>query len=537
MPRISSGNAPRPREPAWKLLFRIPGLTRDVSIAENLLIGVGCSIWTTLLALAVVPLYLKQLGLEAYGVIGLVITLQGLLQSLDLGLAPTLNREVARSRAAGDPTGSAGLLRCLEVIYWLTAALIAATLVLAAPGIASRWLKAEHLTPQSLSTAMAIIGLIVAFRWPIGIYQGALMGAERLALSNFLTMGMTTIGALGAAAIISWFSPTLNAFLLWQALVGVVFAGIARHCAWRVAGKAPRPRFDWGELRRVWRFSAGMALITAFAVVFTQVDKLLLSRLVSLTELGYYILATTMASTLYLIVTPMFNVMYPRFTSLAANHELPKLERLYTQGTRLLVAAVFPLAAMLILGGRDLTLLWTRDREIANHVAPILALLAAGSALHAVMYFPYALQLAFGRPRIANQINATLLVVLVPLLVWLARTYGAVGGALAWLVLHVLYVAIGSWWTHKHILPALGLPWFTRDVCLPLVLALVLGLAGWEALRMDGLPMLGRLVLAGSTSALIALAIVATSGDLRRRVVGLLRELPTGRFGSRLPPC
>ena len=46
-----------------------------------------------------IPIYISYLGIESYGLIGLFIILQGLLSLLDMGLSPTLNREMARFRA------------------------------------------------------------------------------------------------------------------------------------------------------------------------------------------------------------------------------------------------------------------------------------------------------------------------------------------------------------------------------------------------------------------------------------------------------
>lgn len=52
-----------------------------------------------LMGLVFVPLYIKFLGMEAYGLIGFFATLQALFSILDLGLGATLNRELARASA------------------------------------------------------------------------------------------------------------------------------------------------------------------------------------------------------------------------------------------------------------------------------------------------------------------------------------------------------------------------------------------------------------------------------------------------------
>jgi len=48
------------------------------------------------MSLAFVPLYIKYLGIEAYGLIGVFAILQAWLRLLDMGMKPAINREMAR---------------------------------------------------------------------------------------------------------------------------------------------------------------------------------------------------------------------------------------------------------------------------------------------------------------------------------------------------------------------------------------------------------------------------------------------------------
>ena len=100
-----------------------------MSLSRNLIVGLVNSIWTALIGLAVVPLYIKYLGIEAYGLIGFYVTTQALLQLLDMGLAPAINREVARYSAAGNLIGAGKLLHTLAVVYWSMAIIIVLLMV------------------------------------------------------------------------------------------------------------------------------------------------------------------------------------------------------------------------------------------------------------------------------------------------------------------------------------------------------------------------------------------------------------------------
>lgn len=348
------------------------------------------------------------------------------------------------------------------------------------------------------------------------------MGAQRLAVSSVINMAMVTLGSLGAVAVLAFVSPTIEAFFIWQAAVGLVYAEAMRRAAWRVVGVEKPQRFDVGSLKKVWRFSAGMSVVALSGVIFTQIDKVILSKLLGLEEFGQYMLATLVVSGLYVLVTPLFNVVYPRFSALVANGNTQQLSDLYRLCTRILASVLFPLAMLLALFAEDLVTVWTGNAVIAAGVAPVITLLAIGSALHGVMYLPYALQLAYGETRLPVFITLTLIALLVPLMVLLTLNRGAQGAALAWLVLHVVYMIIGTWVTHRYLLKGLAIRWISQDVGIPLAATMFVGLLGSRAIQFAGGSAVGRLLFGAILAFAAMMLSVALSPKLRTIVLNKL---------------
>ena len=499
-----------------------------MSLGRNLLAGLANSVWSALVGLAVVPFYLKYLGIEAYGLIGFFVTTQAVLSLLDMGMAPTINREVARCSASGDLKEVGKLLHTLAVVYWCMAGAIALLILALAPLIASYWLQSKQLSPETISHAVMLMGLVVACRWPIGLYQGALIGAQRVTVSSGINMAMVTIGSLGAVMVLAFVSPTIEAFFIWQASVGLVYALTMRAAAWRIIGKTKQNRFDVDELKRIWRFTAGMSAIGLTGLVFTQLDKVMLSKMLGLEEFGHYMLATVVVSGLSLLVAPVYNVVYPRFSALVATGDMEKLTDLYRSGTRLLATILFPIAMLLAVFAKDLVLVWTGNPALASEVAPVIALLAIGSAFHGVMYFPYALQLACGMTRLPLTINAILMVVLAPLIIFLALKYGALGGAMAWLALHVLYALLGTWLTHRSLLKGVGVRWLLQDVGVPLILSIIAGLIGGRYVAHGAeYSVVVKLIVGGGLVLLASTLSIFLSSQLRSIVLSLGRKALT----------
>jgi hypothetical protein len=148
-------------------------------------------------------------------------------------------------------------------------------------------------------------------------------------------------------------------------------------------------------------------------------------------------------------------------------------------------------------------------------VAPIIAPLALGTALNGVMHFPYALQLAWGMTWLPLTINVVLMIVMVPLTIFLALSYGALGGAVAWLILEVLYVMLGTWLTHRHLLRSLALRWLFQDVGVPLGLSLLVVVLGERVMQQWELSIYTRLICGAGLAALAAGLCWVVSPQLR----------------------
>jgi len=483
-------------------------------IGRNLVAGFASSICTAVIGLAVIPFYVRYLGHEGYGLIGFLATAQAVFQVLDLGLATSINREIARESQSGDLSDAPSLLHTVAVVYWIMAGVIAAVMLVLSHFIATHWLSAQSLAVGDLVLAVALVGLVIAGRWPGQLYQGALMGAQRIVVSSALSIGLITLGSGGAVLVLAFVSPTLTAFLLWQAGAGLAYTLAARAASWRVIGRE-RARHDRGQLKRIWRFSAGVTGITIAGMVVGQIDKVVLSKMLSLAEYGQYMIAFALAGTLYIFSGPLFNAVYPRFSGLVRSGDTEQLKQTYRLSTRLLGAILFPVAMLFSVFPGELIQVWTGDASLAAGAGPLLPVLAIGTAVHGVMYIPFALQLAYGTTRLQLAINAILLVVATPATVVLVMRYGAIGGALGWLTLHTLYLVLGTWMTHRYLLKGLGLKWIALDVGVPLAASVLVGVAARTLTGSGDLGVYARLACgAGWVVAAFALA-VAASPDLR----------------------
>ena len=477
--------------------------------------------WVAITYLVLVPVYVRLLGIEAYGLIGISSVLQSLVAILDMGLSTTINRELARhSIGAGREQEMRDLVRTLEVVYWAVACLIGALIWQFSGVIAHRWVNAQTLPEATIHSAVLLMGLSAAAGWPITLYTGGLMGLQRQVLFNAVNVPLSTVRSVGAALVALVSPQPVLAFFGWQLLMSVISVAVIAFALWRsLPAASTRACFRPAILRSVWRFAAGTSAVSLAILLFTHLDKIILSRMLPLTSFGYYTLAWQIAGSLYLLYNPIYTVLFPVFSQKAAGGDDAGLRQTYHWGCQLASVVMLPPTVVIALFSYDVLLVWTRDAVTASNTSRLVTLLMIGACLSALLYLPYALQLAFGQTRYILYTLLVALLVLLPTIVVLTVRYGAVGAAGVWTAVNLVQVAVAMHFTDRRFIPGERKRWFLVDVGRPMLAVLgVAGAAKWLGSTPMSVPLRTGFLLAVLVLSLAAAAVAtpATLAMLKR---------------------
>jgi O-antigen/teichoic acid export membrane protein len=448
------------------------------TLRKNILSNYAGQAWMAVMGIVFLPAYTRILGMEAFGLVGLMLSIQSISQLFDFGIGGATNRELARR--AHDPAladATRDMLRTSETMIWLLTLMVGLLIWLASGAMADRWLHLHAISRDDAAHAIAIMGLAIALLWPNTYYANCLSGLERQPALNVIAATFATLRSAGALAVLLWVSPTVVAFFWWYAAVGVGQSIVTAVAVWRALPQGQRrPRWAGYELRSSGRFAGGLFGVGILAMGVSQLDRLGLATLRPLAELGYYTLALSVAAGLGRMVLPMFNALYPRFSRLTVRHDDATLSELYHLSSQYLAVVVAAVAAVLIVYAHAVLLLWTGNPDLASQVALPLAILVAGSALNGLMNIPYALQLANGWTRLALGLNAVSLLIGIPFCLWAIPRYGMAGAACVWLFANLVSVTIGVPLMHRRLLQHEMAGWYLRDILPPVLAATVTAL-------------------------------------------------------------
>jgi O-antigen/teichoic acid export membrane protein len=492
-------------------------------VSRNLLANTVGTVWTAILALAVIPFYVYYLGIEEYGLVGFFLILLTVGSLVDLGLSTALNRDFARAVPAGQSGGRhLDLLVTLEHVYWLLALTGGLTVFLLAPVISAHWLESTMAVDRT-TQSIRLMGVALILHLPYALYSGGLLGLQRHTTLNAVLVGSSTFRWIGALLILMVVSPTIEAFFIWQIIAAIAHTGTARIALKRALPKPiEKPTFRRDLLTSIGPFALGVGGITLLSTLLTQVDKIVLSRMITLTEFGYYMIATAVGSGVAMIAAPFFATMLPRFSELMVREDGRTLATTYHTSAQLLSTLVFSAMFIIVLHVEEILILWTRNPDIALHGALVTRLLVIGSALSATAYMPYALQLASGWTRLPLSLTAVAVVFLVPSAIAAGYWYGAAGVASIWIIVNALYLSVGAGIMHRRLLEQERWKYYVVDLFLPLLISVsvvwaISLISDFDALR-------SALLWLPVTAGTAVVSTLFVLPDTRRLMLDLLRQ-------------
>lgn len=436
-----------------------------MSLRNNIVANYFSQAYVAVVGILTVPFYVRHMGTEAFGLIGFYTMLQAWFQLLDAGLSTTLAREASRySGGACDAPTLVRLNRVLERVFLAIGLVGTLFFFFFAETITHRWLQVGDLPPREVANSVQLMGLIIAFRWVSCLYRGVVTGFEQQVWLGSFNVGVATARFLLCLPVVILVDASPTTYFSYQVVVSLLETiGLYWKASRLLPQGAPAASPVAGTLRAPLKFASGVAFTSIVWVLVTQVDKLLLSKLLPLSTYGEFSLAVLLASGINLLAAPIGAALLPRLTNTAAADETGT-RTLYARYTQVTCLAMFPAAFTLYSCASPVLFAWTGDEALARSASTVLSLYSLGNAVMGVASFAYYIQYAKGNIRLHLIGNAMLAVIYLPTVLWVAREHGATGAAAAWLVMNTIYLVAWVPLVHRLLVPGLHLSWMSRDV-------------------------------------------------------------------------
>ena len=445
-----------------------------MAVQKNLFSNYLGQFYLLFIAIIMVPFYLQYIGTEAYGLVGFFALIQSWMMLLDMGLSPTLLREVAKVRVDETPRKLETfkyLFHSIEFIFIFISFLIIFLIVTFSSWISMNWLKVETLNMDDVSYSISLIGIMVGLRFITSLYKSGISGAEEQVWLNKMSMIIATFRYVGVLGILHFVSSEFKHFFEYQLIVAIIELFVFAIVFYKILhlGKF-KLYFSRKALAPIFSFSARIAYSGMVWIFITQLDKLLLSGVLPLKEYGYFAFLGMIANALIQLSAPISKAILPRMTALLAQKKEKEMLIIYRKATQIFSIMVFSITGIITLYSYQLLYAWTGDIEAAEWGKDILVYYVLGNALISFSGFAFYLQYVHGNLTMHTKAYTFVLFVFSPILVWSVYTYSAIGASIVWFIFSLLFFFLWVPVVHHFFAPKLHKIWIVKDI-LPMFIA------------------------------------------------------------------
>ncbi len=396
----------------------------------NVALNIAGSIAPFAIALVTIPVLIRGLGAERFGVLGIAWAVLGYFGVLDLGVGQAVTRAVAEQLGAGSAQGAQTTTvtgNTLIVAFGLAAMLI----LYLSSDLLARWLLTTSPgLEREAASAFRLMALGLPFVFSAGGLRGTLEAHQRFGLVNAIRIPGSALN-YAAPLFVLPFSHALPAVVaaLICARVAVWIAFLV--AVLRVSGARYAPS-DWSaaELRSLLRLGGWVSVSNVLGPLMTYLDRFFIGAATSLSAVTYYVASYEVVTRVLLLPGAVAGVLVPSFAGEAVRGA-PGVARLFERGQALILALTFPILFVVVFFADRILRAWLGNLVSGESIV-VMQVLAVGVLFNGIAMVQSALVLGVGRPDISARLHLVELPLYIAALWFGVTRYGIAGAAAAW---------------------------------------------------------------------------------------------------------
>ena len=381
-------------------------------------------------ALVSIPLLIKGLGVDRFGILTIAWMLIGYFSLFDLGIGRALTQIISEKLATNKE-------REIPTLMWtgLTAMLALGMLASLIIVGASDWIVYSALKiPVGLQVEARQSFYMLAPAIPLVVVATGLRGVLE-AKHAFKSVNLVRI-PLGvmmfvAPVCVLPFSDSLVAIFL--ALLIVRLATLIAFFVLCNKSLENFTEFKWSTqaLPELLKFGGWMTVSNIVSPIMVQMDRFIIGAMLSMAAVAYYATPYEMVTKLLVIPGAISGVCFPAFSKLIAQRDFKEAMALYWRSCKYILILLLPIVIFFLVFASWILQLWLGEK-FSEESTLVFQILALGVLINGLGHIPFAYLQGAGRSDLTAKAHVAELLVYLPLLFVAVNIFGIIGAAIVW---------------------------------------------------------------------------------------------------------
>lgn len=413
-------------------------------LGRNIFTNYLAVIWMGGLSILLIPLYLRVLGVQQWGVVAICMSLQAFFNLLDAGLSQIMPRDVAR--VAHHPAERFKVYVVYQRAYLGLA--LGGFIIgqLAVPWLVDHWFSGGKTFTSQDSWAFHLVLLQFFFQFSNNANIGYWNGMQSQTTANIRQCGFGTLKHLGALGLVYFWSPDAIAYLIPFAVM-TAFEFLSNRSSISASLKDCQiEQIRWVDYKKLGHEAGLLFVGVLIGMLASQMDRIVLSKYVDVAAFGIYVIVANLGLAVMQLQHPLIKAFLPRITQ--------DLDRKNTSSFKYLIVGITLLCILpcliLALLAPWILRVWIGDPEVIKQGALPLSLLFCAVAFNALYQLIYQRLLIGGHGMLIAKINGLILLISLPLLLIFVIPLGISAGGYYWLLMSCMQFIFGLIWLYFH---------------------------------------------------------------------------------------
>jgi O-antigen/teichoic acid export membrane protein/GT2 family glycosyltransferase len=376
-----------------------------------------------------IPLLIKNLGIERFGLLSLIWVFLGYLAFFDLGFSRAIIKIIAEELAQEKAENVPDTIWTATWVVGFLSSVGSIILVSLAEPLSTQVFKIPIGLHQESVLAIKVIALSLPIVTLTAVFRGVLEAQQRFFVANILQSISGTMTYL-APFLICLLSPNVVNIIFGISITR--FAILVGHIiACRKIPRLLEPRWiSQNALDQLFSFGSWLTVSNIISPLMVYFDRFVLGSLIPVGNLAYYTTPYEIVTRVLILPSAVARVLFPTFSSaMAVNRNEEAI--LHSESVRLLSLILLPISSFLILFAEPGLHLWLGNK-FSDESTLILQIFSVGIFFNGIANIPYTLIQSANRPDLTAKIHLFEFPIYIALLWFMTTKFGLLGAASAW---------------------------------------------------------------------------------------------------------
>ena len=418
-----------------------PRLSRIVHGGLSALLGRAVGLMVSAISL---PLTVRYLGPQRYGIWVTVSTAVVMLSVTDLGIANSLTNSISRAYAANDRLLAR---RFYASAFWVTLSIsccLGLALLVSWPHIA--WASLFHLSDlaqareASLCVAVALCFFLLSL--PLNLINRVLSGYQQTQITNYFNLLASVLGLVAILVVMRLHGTLLKLMCFYSGtlLAGTLFLNLWVHTfdkRWLL----PHPRaFSRGAARDLVNSGSGFFILQIAGLVVFNSDNLVITHFLGAAEVAPYSVTWRLAGYAAILQSAVFPSLWPAYSEAYARGDYAWVRKTFWRAVRLSLGTTAAAVLVLSIFGRHLIRWYVGPSAVPGQL--LLVAICAWTVLSAGMDLQACLLAAINRVKWQGILSGVAAVANLAFTIYLVQRIGSLGVVLGTILSYILVLVV-----------------------------------------------------------------------------------------------